>query len=329
MRVGDHAAGGDLGAVLEERARRPPAALEDARDRRPGADLHPARLGLARHGLRDRPHPADRVPPGALPAVHLAEDVVQQHVGAARGVRAREVAHDAVEAEAGLERLGLEPALEPLARGQGEEVEHVALQRERQAREVAARLPRREELGHPAARVGRRLEQERAQHVGHGGEARVVRRQPLGVAPAEARHLAPGGVQAAAHAQAPAAGQRQEVGERALDDAQPVPGEPQVADHLRMQQAHRVARGGIAEARVELLGHGRAADDTPALEHAHPQPGGGEVGRAGQAVVARPDDERVVGRRGARHGLRRAGSGAPRPPANRPSASGRAPCAAP
>src|ERR671925_2435877 len=37
------------------------------------------------HGLRDRAHPAHRVTPHTLFAVHLAEAVVEQHVGRAGG----------------------------------------------------------------------------------------------------------------------------------------------------------------------------------------------------------------------------------------------------
>ncbi len=45
------------------------------------ADVHPGcGTGLG-HRSRDRPHSADRVAPGALHAVHLAEYVVQQHIG--------------------------------------------------------------------------------------------------------------------------------------------------------------------------------------------------------------------------------------------------------
>ena len=116
------------------------------RDPLPGADLHAARLGLRAHRLRDRAHAADRVAPGALLAVHLAEHVVQQHVGRARRIRAREVAHHAVEAEAGLDRLGIEPAVQPVARGHREEVEHVAPRVHRQRLEAPRGFPGAEEV---------------------------------------------------------------------------------------------------------------------------------------------------------------------------------------
>src|SRR5690606_32261990 len=62
----------------------------------------------------------------------------------------------------------------------------------------------------------------------------------------------------------------------------------------RVEQAHRVTGGGIAEPREELLGHRRAADHPAALQHAHLEPGAGQVGRADQAVVAATDNEDVA-----------------------------------
>ena len=70
-------------------------------------------------------------------------------------------------------------------------------------------------------------------------------------------------------------------------------GEAQVADHLGVQQADRVARGGVAEAGVEFLGDGGAAEDGAALEDAHGEAGFGEVAGAGEAVVAAADDDHI------------------------------------
>ena len=44
---------------------------------------------------------------------------------------------------------------------------------------------------------------------------------------------------------------------------------------------------------MEFLGDRRAAEDRTPLEKGHRQPGPGEVGRAGQAVVARADDGHI------------------------------------
>ena len=68
------------------------------------------------------------------------------------------------------------------------------------------------------------------------------------------------------------------------------------------QQAADIGAGGIGEAGIDLLGHRRTADLVVALEHqdlelvaaallaAH-----GEIGRAGQPVMAAADDDAVVG----------------------------------
>ena len=88
----------------------------------------------------------------------------------------------------------------------------------------------------------------------------VVLGQALGVALGEARELLLRVGGRRAELEVLSVGQRQEVGERALDDLQAVLGEPQVADHLGIEEAHRVGGGGVAEARREFLGDRRAAD---------------------------------------------------------------------
>ena len=67
----------------------------------------------------------------------------------------------------------------------------------------------------------------------------------------------------------------------------------QVGDDGRIEQAHGVGRDRIAEAGMKLLGHRRAAHDLAALHHAHAQAGHRQIGRAGEAVVARADDDNV------------------------------------
>ena len=148
---------------------------------------------------------------------------MQQHVRRARRVRAREVADDRVEAERRLDRGGLEPAIEHLARALGEEVEHVALPRAGRARGSAcATFQRVEHRADAAADVGRRLEHELAQHVGDAIEHRVVARQALGVARENLRDLGLRRREPAADLEISAVGQRQEIRERPLDDREPV-----------------------------------------------------------------------------------------------------------
>ena len=68
----------------------------------------------------------------------------------------------------------------------------------------------------------------------------------------------------------------------------------ELADDLGAQQAHDVREDREAEAREELLGDGRAAEDVAPLEDERLHPGAGQVGGADQAVVAAADDDRVV-----------------------------------
>ena len=44
---------------------------------------------------------------------------------------------------------------------------------------------------------------------------------------------------------------------------------------------------------MEFLGHRRAADHLAALDHLHAQAGHRQIGRAGEAVMARADDDDV------------------------------------
>jgi hypothetical protein len=126
------------------------------------------------HDLSDRAHAADRVAPGALLAVDLAEHVVEQDVGAAGGVGAGVVADHRVEPERGLDRLALEPLAEEAGGRLGEQVEHVALLLEAELRQAPA-LQRAVEQRAPALADFRRgLEREAAEDFGDGLERVVV-----------------------------------------------------------------------------------------------------------------------------------------------------------
>ena len=109
--------------------------------------------------------------PGALLAVHLAEGVVQQHVGRAGIEGARIVADDRIEAEQGLDRIALEPLGQEVRRRFGEEIEEEALRFEIEfaqcvaKRRGAGKLPQAapaEALHH----VRRRLQDQVSQDVG-------------------------------------------------------------------------------------------------------------------------------------------------------------------
>ena len=99
----------------------------------------------------------------------------------------------------------------------------------------------------------------------------------------------------------PPVGQRGLHARLAGDHLQAVVGELQVADDLGPEHAGDVGRGRHPAARralrIDLLGHGAAADDGPALEDERPQSRVREIERRGQAVVACADDDGVVAHR--------------------------------
>ena len=108
-----------------------------------GFDLGAVALRGARHRQRDRAHAADGVAPDALLAVHLAEGMVQHHIGRARGVGARIIADDGVEAEQRLDEVAFKPLVQHLAGRAGEQIEQAALLLQRQlSQDVAGRRPR-------------------------------------------------------------------------------------------------------------------------------------------------------------------------------------------
>ena len=70
--------------------------------------------------------------------------------------------------------------------------------------------------------------------------------------------------------------------------------EVELVDDVRPEQAQRVRERGEPEARAQLLGDRRAADDRAALQDERAQAGLREVRRVRQPVVAAADDDRVV-----------------------------------
>ena len=72
-------------------------------------------------------------------------------------------------------------------------------------------------------------------------------------------------------------------------------GQLEVVDDVRPQQAQGVRERREPEARAELLGDGRAADEVAPLEDQRLEPGLREVGAVDEAVVAAADDDGVVG----------------------------------
>ncbi len=140
--------------------------------------------------------------------------------------------------------------------------------------------------------VRRRLQRERAQHVRDGFEPRLIGIEPLGVALRKLRDFLARA--SAADFQIAPVIERKEVRDAALDDAQPMLGEPQVGDDLRIEQRDRVGGDRIAEARMKLLGDRCAADDAAPFQHDDLEPGHRQIGGADEAVVPASDDDRVV-----------------------------------
>ncbi len=299
-------AGGDIGrtdrfAVVEDDAHGAIALHDHFAHPRVGLDLRAMGAGGRRHRLRDRAHAADGVAPQALPAVHLSEGVMQHHIGRTRRVGARIVADDGVEAEQRLDQIALEAIVEHVAGRAREQVEQrpLALQREAaQDVRAAERIERLADGMHAEAfdHIRRGAQHEFAQHVGDGFQLRVELVDPQGIAFAEFRD----GLMGAAFAgqQIASIRRRQEVLRAALDDPQAVAMQVQIRDDLRIEQAHRVGGHRIAEAGIKLLRHRRAADHLAAIDHLHAHAAHREIGCAGQAVMARANDECVVVRHG-------------------------------
>ena len=218
------------------------AVVEDDADRAVALDDHLAHAGIGldldamaarrlRHRLRDRAHAADGVAPDALLAVHLAERMVQHHIGRARRIGAGVIADDGVEAEQRLDQVALEGLVQHLAGRAREQVEQAALLRQRQPVQDAGGAERVEGFADRADAkslddVRRRAQHEGAQHVGDVFEFAVERIDPGGVAFAELRHRLMGA--AFAGQQIAAIGRRQKILRAALDDAQAVLGQFQV-----------------------------------------------------------------------------------------------------
>ena len=134
------------------------------------ADLDAARGAAFRHRLRDRAHAADRMAPDAALAVHLAEGVVEEHIGGARRIGALIGADDAVEAVHRLDRIALEPAVEKIAGRLQKKVDQLAPHFRVEPGDAPAEARRLQKLRQraPAFRRGvrRRLQHQRAEHIG-------------------------------------------------------------------------------------------------------------------------------------------------------------------
>ena len=241
------------------------------------------------HGLGDGAHAADGVAPGALDATRLAEDMVEEDIGAARRVGAGEMADNGIKAQHRLDRIAFEPAIEIFARRTGEQGEEIALFGLGQPQQRPALGGQRGQPLQPAPRRG--FEREAAHLVGQHLQPGVIGGQGGCVPGREARHFGlrlPGAdVQIIAI-------ERQEIVEGAQHDPEAVIGQPHIGRDLFLQQRDGVAGGGVAEARREFLGDAGAADDVARFADVDLQPRPGEIEGGDQPVVAAADDDRIV-----------------------------------
>ena len=115
--------------------------------------------------------------------------------------------------------------------------------------------------------------------------------QPVGIARRKFRHLAARAP--LTYRQIAAIRCRQEIGQLAMQDLQPMRVQLKIGDDLRLQQRHRVTGDGVAEAGMEFLCHRRAAHQAAAFQHRHAQAGARQIEGANQPVMAGADDQHI------------------------------------
>jgi hypothetical protein len=256
------------------------------------------RCGRPRHGLRDRTHSADRVPPNALLPVHLAQGMMQEDVGAAGRVRACVISDDGVEAEPCLHEFALEPAIEVIRGRFGQEFEQRPQIFRGEPTHPVAQISGFDQLAQApnfcsAREVWRRLQHQLTQQIGTRIELAHEGGISLGIPPAEFCDIALG---AALGGEEIAAVQgRKEVLCAALDNFQPPIEKAKIGNDLRIEQAHRVSRGRVSETGMKFFRDRSTAHDRSAFEHLDFQSGHAEVGGASQPIVTCTDDDDVVG----------------------------------
>ena len=169
----------------------------------------------------------------------------------------------------------------------------MALVLEAEPTHATAKLQQRHQIAEPAPRIGRRAQQPLPQHGDDLPQRRrigvvilrILCRMPRNLAP---RQPVPAGQQIVRPLG------REEIVDLAEHDLQAMLVQPHVADDLGVQEADRVARRRVSEARMEFLGHGRPTDDAPRLDHRHLEAALGEIEGAGQRIVPRADDQDIA-----------------------------------
>jgi hypothetical protein len=139
----------------------------------------------------------------------------------------------------------------------------------------------------PQHQIGWWVEHKAAQHISNATDLGLIGAIAIGIPGTELGDLALGA--SLAGKEIAAIRQRQEVLRAALDDAQPMFVQLQVADDLGLQQADGVSRSRGSEAGMEFLGNTGTADHAAPLKNTHPQARHAKIGRTGQPVVTGAD----------------------------------------
>ena len=261
-----------------------------------GTDLDAKVPGGRGDGLAESPHASSNISPDPAGAIGLAHDMMEEYVGRARRPGACHRADDRICRERYLELLALEPLIQQAGGAAGEHPEKgIELLAEPTGPE--AQPGQAEKLAGPADSckgIGRRTVKRRLEHLDHAPEHGLVALVGCRVTIAEFRDL-------------PAV----ELGIRPEEEMLPtrkgskgggLPGQHleavvtqlQLPDDLRPKERVHVGQAGKPVARDELLGDSAAAHQLPALQDQDLSTRPGQIAGGDQAVVPRPDDNRVV-----------------------------------
>ena len=301
----DHGVGVVLRPVRERDARRPAVLRDDGLDRRLQDDLGAIRLGGPGQHLGEPAVALLVEGPRPEHAVVLPDRVVQQHEPRALRARPDLRADDARRGEVALQQLGIEVVVEEVGGAAGQEPDRVVQHALVELAEARPDPGEGEELlGVVAEDVGRDHVEQRLDGLADHVDVVAVLVVRVGVVLGVPRDLLEVLVVVLREQQVLAVlpGRQQR---RHQQRHEAVLGELQVVDDVRPQQGQRIREGREPEARAQLLGDGRAADEVPAFDDQGLEAGLREVRAVDQAVVAATDDDRVVGAVGARARLRR------------------------
>ena len=223
---------------------------------------------------------------------------MKQHVASAGRVGAGVGSNDSVEAEDRLDRVAVEPLLEKVAGRTAEDLDEIPLASNSKPAQTAGD-PRSfkqfsQDRRQVASRrhVGRRLEGDGPQDVGHALEPYVVGVEALGVAGGELGDL--GFCSPRRRLEIATVRKGQEVGQRPLHHPQALPREIEILDGRRMEQRNRIGGDGIAESGMKFVRRRRAADDRAALDHRDLQSRRRKIGGRDETVVAAAGDNDVA-----------------------------------